>query len=275
MRDTASGVIWVNLPVILAFTSAVRLVLVRASDLNIARARIFSDAARGLALIQGAEASAMAALRRDMIAAPAVDHLRESWTEVGQSETRIEGGTFALDIPDAQSRVNLDSLTGSGVVGTQTLTPIAAWLELPQDTAPRILARLATGNPLRAPDHLIPEAGPSPETLARLQNLVTLVPGRQVINLNTAPADLIFARADNPVQALSLTSSRNGYLTSGDVVTAYVILPAGTGFISPFYEITTLVTVGRISQSRRRLLWHHQNNAGLPDVAVIARNTKP
>ena len=39
----------------------------------------------------------MAALRRDMIAAPAIDHLRESWTDVGQSETRIEGGTFALD----------------------------------------------------------------------------------------------------------------------------------------------------------------------------------
>lgn len=170
----------------------------------------------------------MAALRRDMIAAPAVDHVRESWTDVGQSETRIEGGTFALDIPDAQSRVNLDSPTGSGVVGTQTLTPIAARLELPQDTAPRILARLATGTPLRAPDHLIPEAGPSPETLARLLNLVTLVPGRQVINLNTAPADPIFVRADNPVQARSLTRSRNGYLTSGKVVTAYVILPAGT-----------------------------------------------
>lgn len=277
MRDKQTGVILINVLVILALTSAVLLVMVRTSDLNIARAQVFSDAAQGLALIGGAEASAIAALRRDMIKAPEADHLREAWVTVGQTETKIETGTFALQINDAQSRFNLNSLAGSGVVGQQILTRIIARLKLPEDTTARILSRLAQDKPLRDLAQLGPEAGLTAETQARLHQLVTLLPGRLDINLNTAPPDLIFALTGNPVQARILINirDRKGYLTTKDFVAASVILPAGTGFTSQYFEITTQVTVGQISQSMHSLLKRYQNGAGLPDVAVIARNANP
>ena len=240
MRDDDSGVILINVLVILALTSAVLLVMVRASDLSIARSQVFSDAAQGLALIQGGEASAIAALRRDMTVAPDADHMGEAWAAVAQAETRIETGSFALDIEDAQSRFNLNSLSGSGVVGPQILTRIVARLQLPADTAPRILARMAQGKPLHSLDQLIPEAGLAPETLRSLRTLVTLLPGRRDINLNTAPPDLIFALTDNPVQARILITIRDhaGYLTTKDFAAANVILPAGTGFTSQYFTVT-------------------------------------
>lgn len=277
MRDKETGVILINVLVILALTSAVLLVMVRTSDLSIARAQVFSDAAQGLALIQGGEASAIAALRRDMIEEPETDHLGEAWVKVGQTETKIETGTFALQITDAQSRFNLNSLPGSGVVGQQILTRIVARLKLPEDTTARIFFRLAQDKPLRQLDQLVLEAGLAPETLASLRQLVTLLPGRLDINLNTAPPDLIFALTDNPVQARILINirDRKGYLTTKDFVAANVVLPAGIGFASQYFEITTRVTVGQTSQSMRSLLRRYQNKAGLSDVAVIARSTTP
>ena len=275
MRDTESGVILINVLVILALTAAVLLVMQRTSDLSIARAQVFSDAVQGLALIQGGEASARAALRRDMIEAPEADHLGEAWASVAQSDVQIETGTFALQIDDAQSRFNLNSLAGSGVVGEQILTRIAARLTLPDDTAPRILARLSRRDPLRSLDQLIPEAGLAPETLARLRDLVTLLPGRLDINLNTAPPDLIHALTDNPVQARILISlrDRKGHLTTGDFATANVILPAGTGFTSQYFKVTTRVTVGQTTQSIDSLLQRRGDARGVPEVVVIARST--
>lgn len=275
-RDAESGVVLINVLVILALTSAVLLVMVRSSDLGIARSQAFSDAAQGLALIEGGEASAIAALRRDMIEAPQADHLREAWAKVNQTETAIEAGTFALTITDAQARFNLNSVAGSGVLGGQILTRIAVRLQLPEDTAPRIVARLDTGKPLRTLDQLIPEAGLAPETLARLRGLVTLLPGRAGINLNTAQPDLIFALTDNPVQARILLAlrDRKGFLTTGDFAAANVILPAGTGFTSDYFEVVTRVTVGQTSQALHSLLRRYQTDAGVAEVAVIARSTR-
>lgn len=277
MRNNDSGVILINVLVILALTSAALLVMVRTSDLSIARSQVFSDAAQGLALIQGGEASAIAALRRDMTVAPDADHMREPWALVAQKETAIEAGTFALDISDAQSRFNLNSLSGSGVVGQQMLTRIAARLKLPEDTAPRIMARMAQKPALQALDQLTPEAGLSPETVADLRKLVTVLPGRLDINLNTAPADLVFALTDNPVQARILVTirDRKGYLTTEDFAAANVILPAGTGFTSQYFDVATRVTVGQTSQSLYSLLRRYQDDRGLPEVAVIARRSEP
>ncbi len=277
MRQSEDGVILINVLVILALTSAVLLVMVRASDISIARSQVFSDAAQGQALILGAEASAIAALRRDMVTAPKSDHLGEEWTAVGQAETQIETGAFAVQITDAQSRFNLNSIAGSGVVGPQILARIVTRLKLPDDTTPRILARLARPDPLLTLNQLIPEAGLSSETLTRLRDLVTLLPGRQDINLNTAPPDLIFALTDNPVQARVLVDlrDRKGSLTAKDISAAAVILLPGTGFTSQYFELITRVTVGQTTQTQHSLLRRYQTGTGQPEVAVIARTSAP
>ncbi len=277
MRNCQSGVILINVLVILALTSAVLLVMIRASDVSIARAQLYAEAAQGLALIAGGEASAIAALKRDMTDAAEADHLAEPWAAIAQAETAIDAGTFALQISDAQSRFNLNSIAGSGVVGPQILGRIAARLKLPADTAPRILARLAQPKPLRSLGQLGPEAGLAPETLQALAPLITVLPGRRDINLNTAPADLIFALTNTPVQARTLIAIRNrqGYLTPGDIAAAEVILPLGTGFTSQLFQITTTVRVGSTGQSLHSLLSRGQNTAGGAEVVVIARSTGP
>lgn len=277
MRSSDDGVILINVLVVLALTSAVLLVMVRTSDISIARSQVFSDAGQGLALISGAEASAIAALRQDMIVSPGGDHPGEGWAAVAQAETRIETGTFAVDIADAQARFNLNSIAGSGVVGPQILTRIVARLKLPQDTTPRILARLAQPEPLLSLNQLVPEAGLTPQTLARLRELVTVLPGRQDINLNTAPPDLIFALTDNPVQARVLLAlrDRKGRLTAADFTAAAVILPVGTGFSSQYFETVTRVTVGQTAQAQYSLLRRYQTASGQPEVAVVARATLP
>lgn len=272
-RAPDTGVVLINVLVILALISAVVLVMVRSSDLGIARSQIFSDADQGLSFLQAGEASVLAALRRDSLEAPEVDHLREAWATAAQNTTEIEGGRFALEISDAQARLNLNAILGSGVVGPQILTRLVARLKLPDDTAPRILARLGQRRPLLRLEQLIPEAGLAPETLARLREGITLLPGRTEINLNTAPPDLIFALTDNPVQARILLAirDRKGFLSTGDFAAANVILPAGTGFTSQYFEMTTRVTLGQVSQSLQSVLWRYQNDAGQADVAVIAR----
>lgn len=277
MRNPQSGVVLINVLVILALTSAVLLVMIRASDVSIARVQVYSEAAEGLALIAGGEASAIAALRRDMIEAPETDYPGEAWATIAQAETAITSGTFALQITDAQAQFNLDSVAGSGVLGAQILGRIARRLRLPEDTAPRILARLAQTPALRDLDQLVTEAGLSRETLGSLRALITLLPDRSDINLNTAPSELIFALTDNPVQARVLIGirDRQGYLTPGDIAAAKVILPLGIGFTSRYFHITTTVRVGTTRQSLHSLLRRGQTAQGAPQVAVIARSTSP
>ena len=275
MRNPHSGVVLINVLVILALTSAVLLVMIRASDVSIARVQVYSEAAQGLALIAGGEASAIAALRRDMADAPGTDHLGEAWATIAQAETAITSGTFALQITDAQAQFNLTSVAGSGVVGAQILGRIARRLRLPEDTVPRILARLAQAPALHDLDQLIAEAGLTRETLDSLRALITVLPERSDINLNTALPELIFALTDNPVQARVLIGirDRQGFLAPADVAAAKVILPLGIGYTSGYFRITTSVRVGATRQSLHSLLRRGQTAQGAPQVTVIARST--
>lgn len=268
-RDPQAGVVLVNVLAILALTSAVLAVMLRSSDLGTRRAQTFSEAAQGLALIEAAEASARSALRRDPID---IDHGAEAWTRAAQAETEIEAGRFALQLRDAQARFNLNAIPGSGQVGPQILARLVARLDLPADTAPRILARLGQGKALTRLDQLIPEAGLSSRTLDRLEPLVTLLPGRTEINLNTAPADLVHALTETPLQAEALLEARarQGFIGPEDLAAAQVILPAGIGFRSSHFQIVTEVTVGTTRQVLTSLL-QRRVSEGQVVVEVIAR----
>jgi general secretion pathway protein K len=263
MRGREDGVILINVLVILALTSAIVFAMIRLSDTAIMRSQQFSDAGQGLALIAAGETSAIAALRRDD---PAVDHLREDWATLGQEEVAIEGGRFALVVKDAQGRFNLNTVVGSGALGLQMLDRIVKTLDLPADVTQRIVARLAQGA-LRDMDDL-GQAGLSPVDITALRTLVTVLPGATEMNINTMPDALIGVITDNAVQARVLTGirRRNGFLTSDDMVTAGVILPAGVGYRSGLFRVTTTVTVGDVVQVRASLL--QRGEAG---VRVVAR----
>ena len=272
-RKSDQGVVLINVLVILALTASVVYAMISLSELSITRSQRFSAAGQALALIAAGEASAIVALRRDMVDAPAIDHNTESWALAGQETVEIEGGTFALKIEDAQRFLNLNSVASSGVLGLQMLQRIALSLELPPDVAPRIAARLAQPGPLVRMADLVAEAGIDPEDVQRLSSLVTVLPGRTDININTSPEALLAAIADNPVQARRLAGirERNGFLTPDDVTAAQIILPPGVGFVSRYFQVTTNVTVDGMRQTMETLLQRRTGRGGLPEVVAVFR----
>ena len=272
-RPADQGVVLINVLVILALTASVVYAMVSLSELSITRSQRFSSAGQALALIAAGEASAIVALRRDMVEAPATDHNAEGWAMVGQDEVEIASGRFALKIEDAQARFNLNSLPGSGALGAQILQRIVVALDLPLDVGPRIAARLAQPDPLMRLADLQAEAGISPTDLSRLSDLVTVLPGRTDINLNTAPEALLGIIADNPVQARRLVGirERNGFLTPEDITSAQMILPTGVGFVSRFFRVTINVSVDGSAQRMETLLQRRPGRGGVGEVVAVFR----
>ena len=272
-RKPDEGVVLINVLVILALTASVVYAMISLSELSITRSQRFSAAGQALALIAAGEASAIVALRRDMADAPATDHNAETWALVGQKEVAIAGGSFSLKIEDEQRFLNLSSLPASGALGMQMLQRIVLALELAPDVAPRIVARLAQPDPLVRMDDLVAEAGITQADMLRLSELVTVLPGRTDINLNTAPEALLGVVTDNPVQARRLAGirERNGFLTQADLTAAQIILPAGVGFTSRYFQVTTTVTVDGITQTMETLLQRRPGNGGSPEVVAVSR----
>lgn len=274
MRNAEAGVVLINVLVILALTASVVYAMISLSELAITRSQRFSAAGQAQALISAGEASAITALRRDMIEAGQADHTGEAWAQIGQTPVPIEGGTFALRIEDAQAQFNLNSLQGSGALGLQILQRLVTALEMPPDVTARIAARLAQPAPLERLSDLVAEAGLTPDEVALLADLVTVLPGSTPININTAPPDLLSALANNPVQARQLEGirTRNGFLTPDDVTAVQLILPPGVGYASRFYWVTVTVEVDATRQTLRSLLQRRAGQGGRPVVLVIERD---
>lgn len=274
MRNQETGVVLINVLVILALTASVVYAMVSLSELAITRSQRFSAAGQAQALISAGEASAITALRRDMIEAGQSDDLGEPWAQVGQTPVLIEGGTFALRIEDAQAQFNLNSLKGSGALGLQILQRLVAALEMPSDVTARIAARMAQPAQLERLSDLVAEAGLTPDEVALLAEVITVLPGATPVNINTAPPALLAALANNPVQARQLEGirTRQGFLTPEDVGSVQVILPPGAGYASKFYWVTVTVEVDSARQTLRSLLQRRAGPGGRPVVLVIERD---
>ena len=272
-RSGDAGVVLINVLVLLALAASVVTMMLSLADLSIARSQRFSEAGQALALIRAGEASAIAALRRDMIEAPEVDHRGEAWAAVGQRGIEIAGGTFELEIADAQGRFNLNALVGGGLQAVQTLQAIAAELELAPETAARIAATINVDGPLRELGDLSRRAGIPAGQVEVMRGLVTVLPGNGDVNVNAAPPELLAILLQNPVQArvLAATRERAGFLTPQDVEAAGVILPPGVGFASDFFRVRTSVRVGETPQVMESLLRRRRGADGSAEVAVVGR----
>ena len=274
MRQSDAGVVLINVLAILALTASVVYAMVSLSELAITRSQRFSAAGQAQALIGAGEASAITALRRDMIDASQADHPAEPWAQTNQDPVVIGGGRFALRIEDAQARFNLNSLPGSGMLGLQMLERLVASLDLTPDVTARIAARLAQPAPLERLTDLVAEAGLTLAEVDMLADLITVLPGSTPVNINTAPTSLLAALADNPVQARQLDGirTRQGFLTPADVAAVQVILPPGAGYGSRYFWVTITVEIDQTSQSLRSLLQRRTGPGGRPEVVVIERD---
>lgn len=267
-----SGVVLVNVLVLLGLAATVVYMMLSLAELSIARSQRFGEAGQALALVRAGEASAIVALRRDMVEAPDIDHPGEPWGVVAQEAIALAGGAFELEIADAQGLFNINLLDGGGLQYREAVVAIAEALELTPEIAGRIAATLALDGPLARLEDLTWRAGVPPQEVATLALLVTALPGRGEVNINAAPPELIAILLRNPVQARILVAIREraGFITPQDVAAAQAILPPGLGYRSDLFRLRVTARIGDTAQSMQSLLQRRAGPGG-PEVAVIRR----
>lgn len=272
-RDAQNGVVLINVLVLLALATAVVYAMLSLADISIARSQRFSEAGQALALLRAGEQSAIVALRRDMLEAPDNDHRAEPWGLTAQSGIEIAGGAFELAIADAQGLFNLNLLARPDQLSLQTLRAIVDALELSSGTTERIAASIALDGPLRQLDDLTWRAGIPAEDIALLASLVTALPGRGRVNMNTAPPALLAILLSNPAQARALVAIREraGFITPEDLAAANIIPPPGSGLRSELYRVRVTARIGNTAQATESLLQRRAGPGGRSEVAVIER----
>ncbi|MBC7476484.1 MAG: general secretion pathway protein GspK [Pseudorhodobacter sp.] len=254
--------------VILALCSAVVVAMVTVSEGSIARSRSYDEAAAAGSLVSAGEVTALIALRRDMVASPGLDHGREAWAQVNQADVAIADGRFSLTLRDAQGLFNLTNLATEGILAQNRLADILSALGLKADLATQIV----DARPARLTDLQL-----SPDDLAILRTMVTVLPQASTVNVNTASAPLLSVLLKNPVQAklLEVRRAKQGFLTPEDVSGLGIVLPAGLGFSSVYFDLTVTAQVGDTVVMETALVARRLDNAGKPRVSVVARQFGP
>jgi general secretion pathway protein K len=159
-----------------------------------------------------------------------IDHLGEPWA-IGLPILPVEGGTIKVSIEDAQSRFNLNSVGSADptqanvqvlkrLLESLRLDPLLAdsladWIDTDDITRPggaedvyylNLDPPYRAGNqPLASVDELRLIRGFDAKTVAALLPFVTVLPvGANIINVNTAPPELLAA----VVQGLDLSTAQ-------------------------------------------------------------------
>ncbi|WP_431469927.1 general secretion pathway protein GspK [Sphingosinithalassobacter sp. LHW66-3] len=266
-----AGMILVNVLMFVAIASAMVLLMINREALALDGAVRMREASRALAIARGGELSVLVALRRDAEEAPDSDHRGEAWANLGERGVAIEGGSFDLAVSDAQGRFNIN-LVRSGdaapLILFQTIAQeagasreqILKLVELVRLTGPVTDIR-----PLRA-------AGLDAELAARLERLVTALPGRTSINLNAADQEMLRILFRDPVVAerLAAVRDRQGYLTPEDLAEQNVTMPFGTGFRSETFWVRTRATIGDTSQEIATLVQRRRSD-GVAEAMPVER----
>lgn len=220
------------------------------------------------------------------------DHLAEPWA-VPLQEARLStflaadasnnvdneaGDTFLSgQVMDLQALLNVNNLVQTGVIQQDALLAFGRLFELlglPRAQLERLAANLrfaadistdnrsASRAPLQ-PDSLEQLAwlGLPPETVAALRPYVTLLPERTMVNLNTAPAEVIYAVSSNIslADAKRLVAEREGKHFRA-VQDAAALLPpnafarGGVDFKSRFFEVRGRLRMGEVVIEERSII---------------------
>ena len=270
-RDGESGVILINVLSVLALASAVMVAILTLQDVSIERATRFMNSSSAAAYALGGEQSAVVALRRDVRDAPESDHFREAWASVQQENTAIDGGVFSLVVEDEQARFNLNNLVTDGLGAEEVLRVLLQTLQAPPGLSSTIAAYVISRDGLAGIDELL-GAGVDPVLFARMADVACVLPESTDININTAGEAVLAAVLGNRASAKLLMAKRErrGFLTSEDLASARVLLPARTGFRSDYYAVSVSVTSGTVTQSLTSRLYRTRED-GRARVSVWSR----
>jgi len=267
-----SGMILINVLLFVAIASGILLLMISAEDGALDRSLKMREAARAQAITQGAESSAIVALRRDVLVAPDTDNAAEPWAALAEKGAPIEGGSFDLSIADAQSRFNVNLLMADDPAGITMLTRITTAAGIDATEIPKaidLLRRIGPISDLR-PLRL---AGLSDEQYGRLTMLITALPYGARINLNAVSEPMLTVLLNDAPAAHELIAWRNrqGFLTQSDFYARQLTIPPNSGFTSDLFWIRTRVRIGGTSQQRTSLLSRRRGSDQQVAVAAIGR----
>ncbi len=274
-RDGEIGVVLVNVLVIIALSAAVVHLMLGSRETAINRVRLMAEATDAEMLALGAEASVMAALRRDIEEAPEADHFGEAWATIAQAETRLVTGRFAVEIQDVQRKYDINRLTAGGIGPTEMLGRLLAEVEQPPELAPRIATVLQRVGPVRDLDDLAAFGIPG-TTLDALRPYMAALPVAGEVNLNTADPVLLRAMLNNGSIAARLVAQRNRDLqiTRETLSAAGAVRPDHTGFTSNLFDVIVRAEAGDAAiRLKSRIL--RINEIGGQSVGILSRRFLP
>lgn len=271
-REDEQGMVLVNVLMFVAIAAGLVLLMITREEQGLDRSIRLRQATVAQAIARGGELSAIVALRRDARESPDQDYAREPWGALSESGAPIQGGTFDLAIADAEGRFNVNTLR-SGEAGAVVLfTAIARDIGL-EDVqvdqavqAVRVLGPIADLRPLR-------NLGLSAEQYARIDRLMTALPGDTTINLNAADEEMLGHLFRDPLVARRLVSvrQRTGFLTAKDLADEHLALPWGTSFRSTTFWVRTRATIGRTVQQEAALIRRRYPINAAPEAVTIGR----
>jgi len=273
MRAREAGVILINVLVALALGAAIVVLMFTSQENLMDRTRRAAAATQAEALALGAEASLVAALRRDMEVAPETDHMAEPWALAAQEEVELETGSFSITVNDAQARFDLNVLAAGRLAQQQTLAQLITALELPDRVALDINDHLIRRGPVR---DLAEIQALDAQTRAALAPHVSLLPQSGNVNLNTANETVMAVMLGSPSAARQLVKRRAaaGFLTKGDLTDAGIVTLDGIGFTSAVFDVESRAEVDGLTVTlSSRLL--RRTVLGKKEVRVIARSFSP
>lgn len=267
-RDGEEGMILINVLMFVAIASGLVLLMIGREELALDRSLRGREAARAAAIVRGGELSVISALRRDAVDAPDVDHAGERWATIGARGAAIDGGSFDLAVSDAEGRFNVNSLRSGKVTPVLLFQKLAGIAGLDEGQVTDAIAYVRGQGPVSdiRPIRLLP--GVDPAALARLERMVTALPGDTTINLNAADPELLTILFDDPVVAgrLAAIRQRNGQITLRDLSDQRATQPPGTGFQSNTFWVRIRATIGGTSQDGATLI---QRRVGEGNVEVV------
>ncbi len=272
-RDDEQGMILITVLMFVAIASGLVLLMISREELALDRSLRGREVARAAAIVRGGELSAIAALAKDAVDGPDVDHAGEPWASIGARGAAIDGGTFDLAVSDAEGRFNVNSLRSgevAPVVLFQKLAQIAGLDEAQTTEAVGYVRAMGPVTDTR-PIRLLP--GADPAAIARLERMVTALPGNTTINLNSADPELLGILFGDPVvgERLDAIRRRNGQITLRDLSEQKVTQPAGTGFSSDTFWVRVRARIGATAQDGATLIQRRARADKAIEAVPVAR----
>ncbi len=264
-----AGVILVNVLVVLALGAAIVVLMFTSQENLMDRTRRAAAMTQSEALVAGAEASLVTALRRDMQTAPQTDHFQEPWALATQEEVVLTSGRFSVEVTDARSRFDLNSLAAGRLSQQQMFVRLAKAIGLSDRAVTGTIDQLVRYGPVQ---NMYEITALDEQERRMLSAHVSLLPQPGPINVNTAGEVVLAAvlGSDSSARQLIKTRARKGFLTQGDLTDAGVITMNGAGFTSDVFDVQSTAEVDGVSLTlTSRLL--RKTELGQRSVLVISR----